>query len=319
MEIWSDNPVEAQWFMQLDDRLLGSKIKNIGARGTNPAIIESLVSYDRPDIILLKGDNPIVVVEKTREVPTGHNVGQRIARIARAAELGIPVIFFLPFSARKHGTHTNVCEINARVLTAMRRMTDIHDVPVLAVNWPSRENGELIISGAENRIVGQLIGSLLDYWPERWSPPVIDHLAWLATEEQLRIDAFPNYGNLPASAIMQKTQDFLHSNQLQDGPRSPLEDRTESLVYRIGMSPEKCRRQDPYTGTQFIYDYGWLREGPSPAQRSANLILHVPNVDRETWEKNNPNDPNSKSCNWYLIADAIVLSDGIIDLHRDHY
>ena len=39
----------------------------------------------------------LLVVKKTREVPTGHNVGQRMARLIRAVELGIPTIYFCPF------------------------------------------------------------------------------------------------------------------------------------------------------------------------------------------------------------------------------
>jgi hypothetical protein len=80
----------------------------------------------------------------------------------------------------------------------------------------------------------------------------------------------------------------------------------------MDMTPEKCRREDPYTGTQFIYDYGWLRNGPRPVDRETNLLIHVPKVTMKRWLEANPNDIQRKSSNWYLTADGIVLSDGII-------
>ncbi|MFL6318179.1 MAG: hypothetical protein ACJ73C_15780, partial [Nitrososphaeraceae archaeon] len=57
------------------------------------------------DIILVEDEVPKLILEKTREVPTGHNVGQRFGRLVNAAEEGVMVIFFLPFIARKHGKY----------------------------------------------------------------------------------------------------------------------------------------------------------------------------------------------------------------------
>jgi hypothetical protein len=88
-EIWGDNENESLWFQGLDSRLVSAKVRNIGPRGTNSEIVDSLVVYDRPDIILLADEKPILVLEKTAEVPTGHNVGQRVARLVRAAELSL--------------------------------------------------------------------------------------------------------------------------------------------------------------------------------------------------------------------------------------
>jgi hypothetical protein len=317
-QIWSDNALEAEWFQSLDKRLNNSSISIIQGRGSNSEIVDQLVIYDRPDIILLDhAGTPILVLEKTREVPTGHNVGQRVARLIRAAEFGLPTFFFLPFDARKHGKYSSMCTINTRLIKAMLRVGEIHDCPVLPVNWPCDDDGELVISGKENAELSKLISATLDSHEGTFNETLDSHKELMERELELRESAYPPYGELPKSAKIDDTKSFLDGLGLLSNLNAPgLLERETSLVYKMEMTPDNCKRQDPYTGMQFIYDYGWLREGPSPKDRSRNLILHVPLVNLETWMKNNPDDYRSKSCNWYLTADAIVLSDGIIRLEN---
>jgi hypothetical protein len=318
-EIWGDNENESLWFQSLDSRLKSAKITAIGKRGSNSELVDSLVMYDRPDIILLLDDKPILVLEKTAEVPTGHNVGQRAARLVRAAEHEIPVLFFLPFDARKHGAFTGICSINTRLLKAMVRMSEIHNVPVLPVEWPSRKaDGELVADGTQDDKLASLVSSLLDSFPKKWNKATKQHESWLEEELQRRNSQYPPYQKLPTSAKIQKTSKFLESLSFDTKQYSSLLSRQETLVYKADMTPEKCRREDPYTGTQFIYDYGWLRDGPQPIDRKVNLLIHVPKVTVKRWSEANPNDPQRKSSNWYLTADGIVLKDGIILIeHRE--
>ena len=60
------------------------------------------------------------------------------------------------------------------------------------------------------------------------------------------------------------------------------------------MNESKCKRQDPYTGAQLIYDYLYCRKGIYPENKYRNLILHFPKISLSAWEEKNPNDPNSK-------------------------
>ena len=312
-EIWGDNENESMWFQGLDSRLKSATVSKIGQRGSNPALVDSLVVYDRPDIILLFDEKPILVLEKTAEVPTGHNVGQRVARLVRAAEHEIPVLYFLPFDARKHGVHTGICSINTRLIKAMVRMSEIHNVPVLPVEWPSREaDGELISDGTQDHKLSQLVSSLLDSFPNKWNKVTKQHESWLEEELKRRNSQYPPYQKLPTSARFEKTSKFLGSLPFDTKKYSSLLSRQQTLIYKMDMSPDKCRREDPYTGTQFIYDYGWLREGPLPSDRTSNLLIHVPKVTVKRWKEANPNDPLKKSSNWDLTADGIVLKDGII-------
>lgn len=213
-EIWGDNENESDWFKSLDPRFKSAKVREIGKRGSNTELIDALVIYDRPDIILIKDSSPILVLEKTAEVPTGHNVGQRVARLVRAAEHSIPVLFFLPFDARKHGVHTGICSINTRLLKAMLRMSEIHETPVLAVEWISNSvTGQLIIDGSQDIQLAKLVSGILDSFPQKWCKVVREHESWLGNQLEIRNVKYPPYRKLPPSARIQNTKDFLSVRQ----------------------------------------------------------------------------------------------------------
>ena len=80
----------------------------------------------------------------------------------------------------------------------------------------------------------------------------------------------------------------------------------------MDMTPDKCKRQDPYTGTTFIYDYMVCRTGSSVEDKKCNLVLSFPKLTVDIWKSKNPNDPTTKSCNWYLTANMFLLKDGYI-------
>lgn len=313
-EIWSDNLNEADWFSQLDYRLASAVVKTIGRRDSNPSHIEDLIAYDRPDIILTLDGTPILVVEKTQEVPTGHNVGQRFARIARAAELQVPVLYFFPFDARKHGKFAGMCNVNARLLLAMKRLSEVHGVWALPVNWPADEVGTLVWDGSENNDVANLLSSLLDHQSsdnQIWR----DHSVYADREYERRCAIYPKYKKLPPSVRIFATEELEREFPVRvEQLGAQCVAREKSMVYKMDMSPDKCRRQDPYTGMQFIYDYAWLRFGINPSHRNQNLFLSVPQVTVQEWLSANPEDYSTKSCNWYLIADGIILRDGFLSI-----
>ena len=313
-EIWSDNLLEGDWFSSLDVRLFDARIRIISGRGSNPQIIDDLVFYDRPDIILLEDGAPVLVLEKTAEVPTGHNVGQRFARLVRSAEYGLPTLFFVPFDKRKQGAHSSMCNVNARLLRAMLRVGDIHGCRVIPVNWPCNANGELVTDGTENESISKFVGATLDERGGGASSVLDEYRTWVSNELNRREAIYPRYKTPPSSVKIMPTGAFLDTLSYESAARNDLAARERSLVYVMDMAPSKCKRQDPYTGMQFIYDYLWLRTGPRPQDREGNLILQVPNVSKAVWEASNPNNYMTKSCNWYLIADAICLSDGLIHM-----
>lgn len=311
--VYSDNAIEASWFKSLHPQFRSLESRIIRDRGGNPQVVEDLIKYDRPDIILTKQDRALLVVEKTREVPTGHNVGQRVARLVKAVERGVPTIKFFPFDAKKHGEYSNICNLNIRLLLAFENMWSIHDSPILALNWKSDSEGELVDDGSEDDEIRSVMADFVESGFSKACGRFAKVREACKREYQRRLDARPQYGAPPPSVTFENTSSFLNSLSFQvaNAEGGLLRSKSESLVYTIGMTEEKCKRQDPYTGTQFIYDYAYCRSGPFPEGKRRNLILHFPGIRKSVWQKKNPNDPSTKSCNWYLVANALVFADGL--------
>lgn len=311
--VYSDNAIEAAWFISLHPSFQNLESRTIQGRRKNPSVIENLIQYDRPDIILTDGSRALLVIEKTREVPTGHNVGQRVARLVKAVENRIPTIKFFPFDAKKHGTYSNICNLNIRLLLAFERMWDIHDCPIIALNWVVDEDGELIDDGSEDDEIKSVLNDFVNSGFNPKCSRFSDIRKQSDQEYKSRLAQRSQYGDPPPSVTFNSTSSYLENLgfSIEPNVKSHLLQNQESLVYLIGMTEEKCKRQDPYTGTQFIYDYAYCRSGKLPEEKNKNLILHFPSIRKSVWEKKNPNDPNTKSSNWYLVANAFIFSDGI--------
>jgi hypothetical protein len=312
LEAFCDDLNEYSWFITLDNRLKAARFERIGQRGSNPSVIDDLIIYDRPDVILLNNGKPVLVIEKTREVPTGHNVGQRVARLVRALELGIPTIKFFPFDARKHGAHTGVCNLNARLLLSFENMWNIHETPIAAINWPSDSHGELIEDESADAQLSRLISGYLDSDFDRDCAEFEGARELQLGEYSTRCAAYVPYAKPPPSLRIDSTSTILRELgvSLKSDNAIQLLSRKESVLYEIGMNEDKCRREDPYTGTQFIYDYLYCRNGPTTEDKFRNLILYFPKIREDVWKSENPDDPSRKSSNWYLTANAHVFSDG---------
>ena len=318
LQYYADSLVEGSWFRNLTPYLNDAEELPLRARGMNPEVIEYLVQYDRPDIILVEDDNPILVVEKTREVPTGHNVGQRVARLVRAAEFGVPSLLYAPHEARKHGVHTSICQLNPRALAAFIRMWEIHRTPAVYINWPCDDDGELYCDGTEDREIACLLSRFLEAGERQTRIRALQHKKQeMQSEYDQRLVARPRYGSPPASVSVCRTDRLLGSiTPTPTATESRILSRNRSsLVYEIGMTLAKCKRQDPYTGMQFVYDYAYCRAGTGTTDKHTNLILKFPNLTIEEMLENNPNNPNSKSSNWYITATAFLCRDGLYVLN----
>jgi hypothetical protein len=137
----------------------------------------------------------------------------------------------------------------------------------------------------------------------------------MATERKERVERDPRYEKPPRSAQILNTEEFLEGINVAPSEDRALRLRAETVVYSIGMTPAKCRREDPYTGTQFIYDYVWCRTGPKPADKRRNLVLQFPYLSRRLFQRANPNSPDRKSSNWYLTATAHSYKDTVELFH----
>lgn len=312
-DIYYDSLTEADWFSTLNPAfdIDENRYHVIGRRGTNTPLVDKITEYDKPDIIVIKDGKPLLVLEKTQEVPTGHNVGQRFARLVRAIELGIPTIYFFPFDAKKHGEYAGICNLNIRLLEAARKIYELHDTPLLCVNWLTDSQGEIIVDGSENDTMIELLKSYVDSGFNKKCSGFIEHLKYHNSEYSRRLHARPAYAKMPPSVTQEKTSTVINRFGITDAPQA-FKNRPYTYIYRMDMTPEKCKRQDPYTGTTFIYDYMVCRNGEKVSDKINNLVLHFPNLTVDTWKEKNPNNPATKSCNWYLTANMFILKDGVI-------
>lgn len=312
-DIYYDSLTEADWFSSLHSAfdISDNNYHIIAKRGNNPPLIDKIAEYDKPDIILVHNNKPLLVIEITQEVPTGHNVGQRFARLVRAIELGIPTIYYFPFDAKKHGDYAGICNLNIRLLEAAQKILEIHKTPLLCVNWPTDINGEIIIDGTENDAIIEILASYVDSGFDKNCQGIVKHLAYMQAEYSRRLKNRPSYSKLPPSVSKEQTSEFIRKYELKNVPSS-FATRPYTYIYRINMSPDKCKRQDPYTGTAFRYDYIACRTGVNISDKTSNIVLHFPKLTVDIWNKKNPNDRTTKSCNWYLTANMLLLKDGSI-------
>ncbi len=104
--VYYDDIQEGVWFSSLHSALEDAVLAPITGAVKENAALAKVLQYDRPDVILAHDGEPVLVLERTVEVPSGHNVGQRFARLAAAAEDQRPLVYFGPFVAYKHGGKT---------------------------------------------------------------------------------------------------------------------------------------------------------------------------------------------------------------------
>lgn len=311
IKIYYDSLTEAMWFKSLSPENLSSAefilIKN---RGKNEAHIDNLLTYDKPDIILTIDDKPVLVLEISSECPTGHNVGQRFARLAKAIENNVTTIYFVPFDSRKHGVYSSICNLNIRLLKASQNISNLFNTPLLVVNWETDTHGELITDGSEKTRIKEIVSDLFENNFSNKSPEVIKQLDLMNTEYSTRLNKRPLYGNLPNSVLKYTTEQFINEFNIDKSLLpSDFLNRDYTFVYTMNMKPDKCKRQDPYTGTALLYDYLVCRNGQYPQDKHSNLVLNFPLIDKNIWFNNNPDDKTTKSCNWYIAANLLLFKD----------
>ena len=106
--VFCDSLQEGMWFKNLHPDFANASLMVIpgSQREQKKYGIDRVLQYDRPDIVLKDNNRVIFVLERTVEVPSGHNVGQRFGRLVASAKERIPVVYFGPYMAYKHGGDT---------------------------------------------------------------------------------------------------------------------------------------------------------------------------------------------------------------------
>lgn len=310
-EILYDELHEAQWFKSLHPDLRDVPETSITEASSRP-MLQRVLAYDRPDIILLDNGVPILVVEETVEVPSGHNVGQRFARIAAAAEARMPSVYFGPYMARKHGGETEGPRyMNLRLFGAIDNMIRVTGSAVTTINWPVDANCEIMKGLAKDKDMREYMSLFLELY---YRDPASINTNILNSSLQYRLvqerDAFitskirnaAQYDSPPNSVLFLSAAE-LSANfpQINTGKL-----KSDSIVlYNVGMTKI---RSDPYTGMAILYKYLYI------IGQERKLVLWFPFISAETWMQTSSTRKDKRL--FMVASDAIIFSDQMYLKHE---
>jgi hypothetical protein len=314
LQILFDQVQEGQWFQGLHGSLTGAPTSGFPNASEAPPSVRQVLAYDRPDIILTDEDSPILVLERTTEVPTGHNVGQRFARLVAAAQLHIPTVYFGPYKAYKHGGSTQgVRYMNLRLFEAISNLARIESAYVTTINWPVDNRDELLKDPSKDgrlRDFLQIFFELYQQGPVRQG--FVDELQnceFERAQEAERQDFARSlrrrdaYEEPPDTVRIGPADSFIDISKFPGGSAF----RREIVLYDIGM---RYIRSDPYSGMALLYSYLYC---DGLTNRSRDLILHFPEIDYATWQRTASTSVTRKDVRLFrLVADAILFSDRLV-------
>lgn len=308
--IYYDSIQEGLWFQDLHPALKNAELKPFPSVNNGSSLITKALSYDRPDIILADKDQPIMVLERTIEVPSGHNVGQRFARLVAASQMNIPTVYFGPYAAYKHGGTTRGPRyMNLRLFYALKKVAEIENTMVTIINWPVDSNYEIIRTPDKDNKIIEYLQLFFNYYQKNGLHSIDDYLKnseFEARQEEERKKFIKNkvarpleYDEPPASVVSDINENL---TLLDNYDVSNLQCK-ESVIYKVGMT---YVRSDPYTGMAMLYSYLYCG---GLANRIRNLILHFPHISTEQWQ-NAASSGTRKDVRLYrLTADGIIFSD----------
>jgi len=309
---------EGDWFKNLHPCLEKADLQpfpNSAALRSKHSSLQAALSFDRPDIILCDNEVPILVVERTIEVPSGHNVGQRFARLVAAAREKIPVVYFGPYAAYKHGGKTQGPRyMNLRLFYALEKMGNVYDTPISIINWIVDQDYEIIRdSRKDSRMV-----DYLDLFFKQYRPNNIAHLrkeilcSQFEKEQQSERKTFikkevkkpEQYDDPPSSVVILPGSALTARYPTLSNIYLP---KLESVVYDVGMT---YVRSDPYTGMGLLYTYLYCG---SLESKTKNLVLSFPNISIDMWKKVSSNNRRKDVRLYKMVSDAIIFSDGAME------
>ena len=281
--IFCDSLQEGVWFKNLNTYFSDAELRIMphSEREQREYGIEHVLQYDRPDIILMDGRSVIFVLERTVEVPSGHNVGQRFGRLVAAAKERISVVYFGPYMAYKHGGATaGPRYMNLRLFYALKNMAEQFNTAVTTINWPVDQSYEVLKTPLKDRRVMEYLDLFMGYYHARGIAGLTEYIknSSFQQEQYLEQEIFAEhevqnpeqYDNPPASVEIMPVAQF-------ESTYRPLPRREGSIcrvaLYHVGMT---YIRSDPYAGMAALYHY--LYGGNGVVQ-----ILHFPNIRYAAW------------------------------------
>lgn len=307
--IYCDAPQEGIWFKQLSNELSSARIEDIPSKPSDNLFeLKAVLKYDRPDIILLDGQKVILVLERTVEVPSGHNVAQRFGRLVAAAELRIPVVYFGPYAAFKHGGNTSGPRyMNLRLFAALENLSSHNNTAVTAINWLVDGDYEILKTPEKDNRLKEYLHLFFNYYNQRGFNGLTEFIKNSSFQSQQlheqivfssqKVRNPEQYDSPPPSVDILSVPEFNKNYGLNIQIPNYS---NEIVIYHIGMNNI---RSDPYTGGAFLYY--WLY-----CHQSRPLILHFENINSSDWGKLNQNTKIYRMFKHFTFA--ILFKDKLI-------
>jgi hypothetical protein len=121
--------------------LAAGQILRLPPRATAPAFLLKFLWWERADWLITRDDRLVAAAELSRHGYTGDNGFQRFARLQRAVSLGIPSVYFTPFSRTRLNENQSGMNhprnVAPEMFAAMILAGQEHDIPCLALRWPT--------------------------------------------------------------------------------------------------------------------------------------------------------------------------------------
>lgn len=313
-EIFCDSLQEGMWFKRLNDCFFDAELVVIPntQRDQRSYGIDRILQYDRPDIILKDNNEVIFVLERTVEVPSGHNVGQRFGRLVAAAKERIPVVYFGPYMAYKHGGATaGPRYMNLRLFYSLKNVSNYFNTAVTTINWPVDRNCEVLKTSKKDERLIEYLDLFLSYYNTYGCTGLTEYIK----DSQFQQEQYDEQGRFAERAVQNPEQ--------YDGPPDSVEimtiaqfERTYCAIPDIGSRINQIElyhvgmnyiRSDPYAGMAALYHYLYGNE-------NVVQILHFPNIQYEEWL-----DLRTRTKTYRMFKEfsyAILFNDRLV-LHDD--
>lgn len=312
LKIFYDSYQEGAWFRTLHPSLKDVELVPFPPDTPPGHPLVHVLAYDRPDIVLVDGEAPILVVERTVEVPSGHNVGQRFARLVAAAQGGIPVVYFGPYKAYKHGGATQGPRyMNLRLFYALENMAKIESTAATIVNWPVGTDCEIVRTDVKDLRMKEYLKLFFELYSEHSLRDVSKGImtSQFERQQQKERDDFiaeevrgPSQYNGPPHTVTIGM--VANCPQLVAAKPGDLSNDEVAVVYAVGM---RYIRSDPYMGMAMLYAYLYCGGMKS---RTRKLILHFPHITTQQWDKAAQNQTRKDIRLFRIAADGILFSNG---------
>lgn len=306
--VFCDDYQEGIWFKRLDPHLSDARLSIIPASRSNISAhgLDGVLKYDRPDIILWDHKRPVLVLERTTEVPSGHNAGQRYGRLLAAAEERIPVVYICPYMAYKHGGITaGPRYMNLRLFYSLKNISEQFNTAVTTINWPVDSRCELLKTEEKDARVKEYLKQFFSYYDANGSKGLTEYIresdfqaeqyqeqVWFAKHN---VRSPQRYSSPPKSVELLSPKEF----RRRCGEDVAIPDR-KILVYHVGM---RYVRPDPYAGMAALYKCLYGQDG-------AFLVLRFERIRQSSWYQQKAKNKTYRM--FKQFADAIWFQDGFV-------